>query len=389
MRITIATGPFLPVPPAPTCGGVEMLWHGLAEAFAQKGHSVTFLAKAHPGQPMDETNAGVHYIRLLGCRRSGRLPVDLLKDWFYSCQLLRRLPAADILSLNSFWLPVLAQHLTHNRGRLIVNVHRYPKGQLWLYRGVARIATVSRAMQDAIIAECPAMASITRVFPNPVDTGIFTPPVLARNYNGPQTIVFTGRVHPEKGAHLLVAAFAQLAPQHPQVRLKIIGPSDIRQGGGGKAYLDQLVRLADRFPVEFTGPIDRSVLAQTLQSAHYFCYPSLAEKGEAFGVAPFEAMATGLVPVVSDLSCFRDFIADGKTGIVFNHRSQQSVELLAAALCKAITHPEWMRQWGKEAAAHAAAFSYSRVADDYLADFQMLLREKGYAASLPEGGQTG
>jgi len=218
MRITIATGPFLPVPPAPTCGGVEMLWHGLAEAFAQKGHSVTFLAKAHPGQPMDETNAGVHYIRLLGCRRSGRLPVDLLKDWFYSCQLLRRLPAADILSLNSFWLPVLAQHLTHNRGRLIVNVHRYPKGQLWLYRGVARIATVSRAMQDAIIAECPAMASITRVFPNPVDTGIFTPPVLARNYNGPQTIVFTGRVHPEKGAHLLVAAFAQLAPQHPQVR---------------------------------------------------------------------------------------------------------------------------------------------------------------------------
>jgi glycogen synthase len=39
----------------------------------------------------------------------------------------------------------------------------------------------------------------------------------------------------------------------------------------------------------------------------------VAETGEAFGVAPIEAMAYGCAPLVSNLACFRDFIEDGVT----------------------------------------------------------------------------
>src|SRR2546429_971559 len=62
MRITIVTGPFYPVPPAP-CGAVERLWRDLAERFAGLGHQVTVLCRHWPGQNKDETVAGVRYVR--------------------------------------------------------------------------------------------------------------------------------------------------------------------------------------------------------------------------------------------------------------------------------------------------------------------------------------
>jgi glycosyltransferase involved in cell wall biosynthesis len=45
-----------------------------------------------------------------------------------------------------------------------------------------------------------------------------------------------------------------------------------------------------------------------------FVYPCLAEQGETFGLAPLEAVACGAVPIVSDLSCFGDFITPGVNG---------------------------------------------------------------------------
>src|SRR5205085_2855098 len=93
----------------------------------------------------------------------------------------------------------------------------------------------------------------------------------------------------------------------PDARLRIVGPIDVKAGGGGEEFVKQLTAVANGAPVEFTGPIfDREKLAQILQQAHCYTYPSLAEKGEALPVAPIEAMATGLVPVVSNMDCFRD-----------------------------------------------------------------------------------
>jgi glycosyltransferase involved in cell wall biosynthesis len=83
-------------------------------------------------------------------------------------------------------------------------------------------------------------------------------------------------------------------------------------------------------PVEWIGPIyDQEDLQDKYQKAAIFVYPSLAENGETFGVAPLEAMACGAVPVVSSLACFRDFIKPGRNGEVFDHRSANATFLLA------------------------------------------------------------
>ncbi len=376
MRISIVTGPWLPVPPLQG-GAVPRLWQGLAEQFAAKGHEVTILCRSYPGQPQQETINGVMYVRYGGFPQSRSIALDLLKDLVYALAMVPVLPRADILVINDFWLPIFAGALRPDAGRIVLNAARFPKGQYYLYAGVALFAAVSRAIQEAISNQYPAATPRIRVIPNPIDTRVFCPPISPRPVREDKTILYVGRVHPEKGIHLLLDAFAILSDHLPHVKLRIIGPVKESQGGGGEDYFRSLQAKAKGLNVEFLPPIFEPIkLADAYRIADLFCYPSLAEKGESFGVAPLEAMATGLVPVVSDLACFRDFIAEDKTGYFFNHRSSDAAKNLSAVLASAIFSWEKTCKMGAKAANYSKSFSYNRIADLYLNEFQGLKTAK-------------
>jgi glycosyltransferase involved in cell wall biosynthesis len=187
--------------------------------------------------------------------------------------------------------------------------------------------------------------------------------------------LYTGRIHPEKGIHLLVKAARLLTTKFENVRLKIIGAMSVEQGGGGDEYLAKLRKEGEGLAVEYCDAIyDRQQLASELRSADYYCYPSLAEKGESFGVAPLEAMACGLVPVVSDLACFRDFVDHGKNGFIFDHRAADPVVTLSESLEAVMSLPDERRAAMRLAAATTASrFSLADVATQYLSDFEELL----------------
>lgn len=375
MKITIVTGPFMPLPPA-GYGAIEVLWSELAAEFAARGHEVTFVSRSWEATPLDETKEGIHFIRRSGFTRSGELKWDLLKDLLYSLRIFFTIPRGDICVTNVFWLPAMLSRARKSVGRIVVNVARAPKGQMGLYRKTARLACTSGAVAKDVIEQTPDVAAITKVLPNPINTRAFIPPALPRKYDGQRVIAYTGRVHPEKGVHLLVEAFAQLHAKDSGLLLRIVGPVASDRGGGGEAYLSQLKTLAGALPVEILPPIgDRYALAKVLQEAHYYCYPSLAEKGESFGVAPLEAMATGLSPVVSDLACFRDFLEEGANGLIFNHR-ENAIANLVAGLSRLINDPKYAAQMGESAARTALQYSNSAVAELFLADFQGLVDAK-------------
>jgi glycosyltransferase involved in cell wall biosynthesis len=211
------------------------------------------------------------------------------------------------------------------------------------------------------------------VFPNPIDTAVFAPPVGGRT--GPaREVLFAGRIHPEKGLDLLVAAFARVAPRYPGLRLRLLGPWRVEEGGGGAEFVARLREAAAGAPVEVSDPVyDRTAFADALQAADVFCYPSLAEMGEASPVAPVEAMATGLAPVVSALPQFRDTIVADQTGLVFDHRAADPIAGLASALDRLLSDDRLRDTLGATAARRAAEFSYRRVADLYLADFNEMI----------------
>ncbi|MDJ0734449.1 MAG: glycosyltransferase family 4 protein [Nostocaceae cyanobacterium] len=375
MQINIATGPWLPVP-AIQGGAVNRRWQGVAEVFAARGHQVTILCRSYPGQPQFEKINGVSYIRRGGFPQSTNIYLDLIKDLVYALTTFPVLPLADILVINDFWLPVFAT-LRPKVGKIVINSARFPKGQYWLYAKVHCFAAVSHAIEEAIAQEYPDGISRIKVISNPIDTITFHPPIAPRPSREDKTILYVGRVHPEKGIHLLLDAFAILSQQFPRIRLRIIGPIKENQGGGGESYFRKLKTKAENLPVEFSQPIfEPTKLADAYRQADLFCYPSLAEKGESFGVAPLEAMASGLVPVVSNLDCFRDFIEEGITGYFFDHRSDDAANNLSATLSSAIINWETTSTMAEKAAHKAQEFSYDKIADSYLADFEELLTKE-------------
>src|SRR5205807_7806986 len=134
------------------------------------------------------------------------------------------------------------------------------------------------------------------------------------------------------GVHLLIDAFASGArAAFVNWKLMIIGPTETKLGGGGEVYLASICRAAGKADgrISFAGPIfDSAKLTDAYRSARLFVYPSLSERGESFGLAPLEAMTHGCAALVSNLECFSDFIRDGETGFVFDHRAKSAVDSL-------------------------------------------------------------
>ncbi|HEX2853324.1 MAG TPA: glycosyltransferase family 4 protein [Opitutaceae bacterium] len=370
MKITIVQGAFLPVPPVQG-GAVEKAWYALGREFARQGHTVTHVGRRFEGLPDRERDAGVDYHRVSGFPA----PASLLKlkwcDLRYSWNVRRALPEADVLVTNTFWLPMLERR--KSRGAVYVHVARYPKGQLRHYPSRAFLQTVSAPIREAILREVPRRTEQVRVIPYPL-----APHYLAPFPEQPgREILYTGRLHPEKGVHLLVEAFKRVSPSAPDWRLRLIGPWEFRQGGGGPAYRETLRNAAAGFPVDIDEPIfDEPRLVQAYQRAAIFAYPSLAEKGETFGLSVLEAMAAGCAPVVSSLACFGDFVAAGTNGDVFDHRSATAAENLAGVLGKLIESPATLAARRQAAWNTARGYSLAAVGKTFLDDFALVTRSK-------------
>ncbi len=374
MRITIVQGAFLPVPPL-LGGAVEKVWFNLGKEFARHGHEVTHVSRAFKGLPAQEVIDGVKHRRISGFTSPATLAQRLRLDFQYALRALSQLPPADILVTNTFWLPAL--EFRRSRGLRYVHVGRYPKGQLRLYRR-AILQTVSEPIKQAILDEQPRAAKRVRVIPYPLSEHYLRPALGESTH----TLLYTGRVHPEKGVHLLVKAFAHLSPaDRADWKLQIVGPSEVACGGGGEHYLADLRAAAASVSgsVEFVGRVfDEKRLIEHFNNANIFVYPSLAERGETFGLAVLEAMAAGCAPLVSNLACFRDFIRPEVNGQIFDHRTPDPAGSLTAALAAMMRDRECTARLRESAWLTAREYSLPKIASLFLSDFAQLCGQKPF-----------
>ncbi len=371
MKITIVTGAFFPVPPI-LGGAVEKVWFALGQQFATRGHEVTHLSRAHPDLAKVEEIDGVQHRRVPGSPQPRSIVRLKLLDLIYSWRVRRILPAADILVTNTFWLPILVR--AGRPGKLYVHVQRGPKGQMRWYSHASRLCAVSRAIADDILSEAPQLREKVRVLPNALPFPIDHTGGATRD----QTILFVGRVHPEKGIELFLRALAELpSGVLDGWKVKIVGPHEIALGGGGEDFLRSMQSLGRKSGarIEWIGKVfEQADLTAQYRSAQLFIYPSVAETGEALPVAPLEAMANECAPIVSALACFRDYIVDGVNGFVFDHSAPDPAGALAGRLVQVLQLPaDAIRQIGNAAQAKAEEFSVETVASLYLEDFESLL----------------
>lgn len=375
MKITIVLGAFLPVPPI-MGGAVEKAWFSLGQEFAKAGHEVVQISRALPQFPKTETIAGVQHIRVAGFDTPPSLVRLKFLDLLYSLRVRFVLPSADIIVTNTFWLPMLLRN--ERRGKVYVHVARYPKGQMRFYSRAARLQTPSQPIARAITSEAPSLERKVRVIPYPRPQSIshdVPSPLSARD----KTIVFVGRVHPEKGVHVLLDAFVRNSAVLAGWKLLVIGPVEISQGGGGAEYLRRLQSIAARAPdrVELRGPVfEAAQLEREFRGARLFVYPSLAERGETFGLAALEAMTHGCAVLLSRLECFHDFVSENETGFFFDHHTQDPAQSLAEKLSGLLADESRLARVAEAGYRRSEEFTLAKIAARFLEDFASLQKAR-------------
>ncbi len=109
----------------------------------------------------------------------------------------------------------------------------------------------------------------------------------------PLTFLFLSRIHPKKRVELLLHAFAEARLVLPAARLLIAGT-------GAPVYVQELKQLATQIgigeAVTWLGHVTGAEKTRVFEQSHAYVLPSINEN---FGIAPVEALATGLPVIVS------------------------------------------------------------------------------------------
>lgn len=373
MKIAILQGPCLPVPPLQG-GAVEKLWYALGQQFAEAGHQVTHISRTWTGLPDRDMQGGVQHVRIRGFDAHSRQFVNKIRDFGYTLRAAKAIPGdIDLVVTNTFWAPIVLSW--RSRMAIYVSVERMPKGQMRFYRRAAKLRAPSSAVARAIAKELPENeAARICLIPNPLpfDTRDLSPVDWPRKE---KSILYCGRVHPEKGLHLL----RELVSKLPQDwRLDIVGPWDFQHGGGGDDYLSSLKNLlGENAHVKFHGAVyEKSRLLDYYSRASIFVYPSVAERGEALPLAPLEAMACGCVPVVSSLECFSDYLHHGINGMSFNYCASDAGDQLAKEVLGLVSDPSVLDRLARAALAVRHSHAPDRVAQMFLDDFRDVIGDR-------------
>ena len=369
MKITILQGAFLPVP-AIRGGAIEKAWERLGREFVKLGHQVTHISRLCDGLPEEEKIEGVHHIRIQGADAVDNSIKLKLFEFPYVWKARRSLPQADVLVTHAFWAPLILP--VSSFGKMYVHVGRYPKGQLKFYRKAKRLQAPSSSVAEAVKREVTRANERVSQVPYPLPWEMSEQTNIE---NRPKRMLYLGRLHPEKGVLELVRAWCQLSPgERREWKLRIVGPWKKEQGGGGLEYLNQIrneIRKGEA-NVDLVDPIfEETEIIQEYKSARIFAYPSLAEKGETFGLSILESMSQGCVPLVSSLPCFQDLVST-ENGLIFDVKKGMLNSSLLQGLKTGIQIDANLQKFSNKAYEVAIEFEPAKVARLFLDDFQKM-----------------
>lgn len=185
------------------------------------------------------------------------------------------------------------------------------------------IVSVSNRLNDAVSEQFPDKALLA---PCGIQDDIFHPiPDSERQKireassieNSDVLFSFVGLLVHRKGVDLICNAFNELCEERDDVRLWLIGPQN--EAESRHVHNDEVERYKATLgknieKVTFFGNIsDRKRLASLVGASDVFLFPT---RREGFGLAPVEAMACGVPPIIARIEGITDLVnIDGETGL--------------------------------------------------------------------------
>jgi glycosyltransferase involved in cell wall biosynthesis len=184
---------------------------------------------------------------------------------------------------------------------------------------------------------------------------------------GPLAIGYLARICPEKGLHLLIEAFRELArAREPgSVVLRVAG----YVGGRDRHYYEGLQSRIREWgldrAVELHGEIDRAAKIALLDSLHVFSVPAVYR--EPKGLSVLEAMASGVPVVLPAHGAFPELVEETGGGLLVE---PESALALAEGLAALLDDGERRRELGRRGAEGVRArFAVAAMAAETLAAY--------------------
>ncbi len=198
-----------------------------------------------------------------------------------------------------------------------------------------------------------------------ISNGVELPPAAAiGGHDGPPTVLSLGRVHPKKGLDVLLRAWAAVEADHPDWRLRIVGPAEL----GHDRELTALSAALDLRRVSIEGPAYGADRLAAYRGADLFVLPT---RSENFAMTVAEALAAG-VPVISTKGAPWAGLEVEGCGWWIDHGPEPLAAALGAAL--GLATDELRVMGGRGRAWMARDFSWGRVASEMLAVYAWLAK---------------
>lgn len=155
-----------------------------------------------------------------------------------------------------------------------------------------------------------------------------------RNYDSKPTFLFMGRIHESKGVNDIVIAL-KLLKEHRSFKFCLCGTGPLKD-----YFISECSAILGE-DFEYKGIVSGIAKHKVLDIADFFLLPS--RYGEGLPMALLEAMACGLIPVVTDDASMKYIIQDCQNGIMVNKSEPTNLyqEMMSVMdrpdLCKTIS----------------------------------------------------
>jgi glycosyltransferase involved in cell wall biosynthesis len=373
----------------PHASGAERQALAQGEELVRRGHAVHVVTRHVPGHPRDQCIQGVRVHRWVEPANAG--PLFGLSFVGGVVRALCRLRSEiDLVHTHQgLWEAIatgLARPLLGGRPTLVqpassgyygeADELMRTKGANVLRRLILRNTAFAAISSDIERQWRELGVPHTRLFRtvSGVDAERFQPgPSLLEDHLPPRPrVLFTGRLHPQKGLDVLLDAWPEVAAR-TSAHLLLLG------AGPDRERLQVRVNdmgLADS--VHFRGLVADP--AEHLRAADIFVLPSVAE---GMSNSLLEALATGLPCLVSKIGGNTDLIEDDRTGLLV---SVHEPTAWRDAILRVLGDPELARRLGTEARRRVEdQFALPKVVDEYLKLYHRLLGEKAHRPLVAEG----
>lgn len=376
-------------PPETARGGIGSQTYSKAKGLSALGHEVYVISRSIDRHRHQQRVGNVNVIRIPGMDDS--LPeMTTIVQWLTHSVVvaaeigaLNKLVQLDIIDFPEWaaegyayllnrtaWnsVPVVIQL----HGPLVMFAHAmgWPEIDSDFYRTGFQMEATAVQMADAIYSSSKCSAQWISSYYQPhaknypvihvgVDTDLFIPKPYLK-YETP-TVIFIGKLVPNKGVTELVEACLQLIKDIPGLRLRLIG-------NGENSFIDTLkekaIQAGAASMLDLPGFINKDDLPDELAKAHVFASPSWYEGGPGFVF--LEAMACGLPVIGCSGSGVDEIINHGYNGMLVPPKNAQALE---DALRKILNDKELLENLGVNARDYVLREADSRGCLKKLEDF--------------------